>query len=66
MAEMPLKEVDKAEVLLILDNTIDIFLTSTEHAKRFPLPPDAFSRETPDCYGYPRPRPLRQAAGRLR
>jgi 7,8-dihydropterin-6-yl-methyl-4-(beta-D-ribofuranosyl)aminobenzene 5'-phosphate synthase len=45
MAEMPLKEVDKAEILLILDNTIDIFLTSTEHAKRFPLPPDAFSRE---------------------
>jgi 7,8-dihydropterin-6-yl-methyl-4-(beta-D-ribofuranosyl)aminobenzene 5'-phosphate synthase len=45
MAEMPLKEVDKAEILLILDNTIDIFLTSTEHAKRFPLPPDALSRE---------------------
>ena len=46
MAEMPLKEVDKAEILLILDNTIDIFLASTEQAKRFPLPPDALSRET--------------------
>jgi 7,8-dihydropterin-6-yl-methyl-4-(beta-D-ribofuranosyl)aminobenzene 5'-phosphate synthase len=45
MAEMRLKEVDKAEILLILDNTIDIFLASTEQAKRFPLP-DALSRET--------------------
>src|SRR5262247_2684734 len=46
MAEMPLKEVDKAEILIIVDNSIDIFLASTEHAKRFPLPPDALSRET--------------------
>src|SRR5262245_65218640 len=45
MAEMLLKEVDKAEILLILDNTIDIFLASTEQAKRFPLP-EALSRET--------------------
>jgi len=46
MAEMSLKEVDKAEILIIVDNSIDIFLASTEHAKRFPLPPDALSRET--------------------
>jgi 7,8-dihydropterin-6-yl-methyl-4-(beta-D-ribofuranosyl)aminobenzene 5'-phosphate synthase len=45
MAEMRLKEVDKAEILLILDNTIDILLASTEQAKRFPLP-DVLSRET--------------------
>ena len=45
MAEMQLKEVDKAEILLILDNTIDILLASTEQAKRFPLP-DTLSRET--------------------
>ncbi len=45
MAEMRLKEVDKAEILLILDNTIDILLASTQQAKRFPLP-DALSRET--------------------
>lgn len=45
MAEMRLKEVDKAEILLILDNTIDILLASTEQAKRFPLP-DSLSRET--------------------
>ena len=46
MTEMPLKEVDKAEILIILDNYIDIFLASTEHVKRFPLAPDALSRET--------------------
>jgi len=44
MAEMPLKEVDKAEILIIVDNFIDIFMASTEQAKRFP--PDALSRET--------------------
>ena len=46
MAEMRLKEVDKAEILMILDNTIDILMASTEQAKRFPLSPDALSRET--------------------
>jgi 7,8-dihydropterin-6-yl-methyl-4-(beta-D-ribofuranosyl)aminobenzene 5'-phosphate synthase len=46
MAEMPLKEVDKAEILIIVDNSIDIFLASTEHSKRFPLPPDVLTRET--------------------
>jgi len=41
---MPLKEVDKAEILTILDNTIDLLMASTEQAKRFPLPPDALTR----------------------
>jgi 7,8-dihydropterin-6-yl-methyl-4-(beta-D-ribofuranosyl)aminobenzene 5'-phosphate synthase len=46
MAEVPLQEVDKAEILMILDNSIDVLMASTEQARRFPLPPDAFSRET--------------------
>lgn len=46
MATMPLKEVDKAEILTILDNTIDLLMASTEQTKRFPLPPDALTRSS--------------------
>ena len=46
MATMPLREVDKVEILTVLDNTIDMLMTSTPQAKRFPLPPDALTRES--------------------
>ena len=46
MAIMPLKEVDKVEILTILDNNIDILMSGTEHAKRVPLPPDFYTRES--------------------
>jgi hypothetical protein len=36
MALMPLKQVDKVEILTILDNTIDILMADTPQAKRFP------------------------------
>ena len=46
MAVMPLKEVDKVEILTILDNNIDILMAGTEQAKRLPLPPDFYTRES--------------------
>lgn len=46
MATMPLKEVDKVEILTVLDNTIDLLLAGSEKVKRLPLPPDAFKRES--------------------
>ena len=45
MTGLPLREVDKVEILTVLDNTIDMLMTSTPQAKRFPLPPDALSRD---------------------
>ena len=44
---MPLKEVDRVEILTVLDNTVDVFLASTEQVKRLSLPPDVFTRESP-------------------
>ena len=46
MAIMPLKEVDKVEILTILDNNIDLLMDGTEQAKRFPLAPDLWTRES--------------------
>ena len=46
MATMPLREVDKVEILTVLDNTIDMLMAGTPQAKRFPLPPDALTRES--------------------
>src|SRR5262249_49013809 len=46
MAKMPLREVDKVEILTLLDNTIDILMAGTSQAKRFPLCSDALSRES--------------------
>ena len=46
MAIMPLKEVDKVEILTILDNNIDLLMAGTEQVKRLPLPPDALTRES--------------------
>jgi 7,8-dihydropterin-6-yl-methyl-4-(beta-D-ribofuranosyl)aminobenzene 5'-phosphate synthase len=45
MTTMPLKAVDKVEILTILDNTIDMLLADTDKAKRPPRRPDALSRE---------------------
>ena len=46
MATLRLKEVDEVEILTILDNTVDMLITGTPHAKRFPLRADALARET--------------------
>jgi 7,8-dihydropterin-6-yl-methyl-4-(beta-D-ribofuranosyl)aminobenzene 5'-phosphate synthase len=43
---MPLREVDKVEILTLLDNTIDILMADTPQAKRFPLRSDALTRES--------------------
>ena len=45
MATMPLRTVDRVQILTVLDNSIDMLLASTPQAKRLPLPPDALSRE---------------------
>ena len=45
MATIPLREADGIEILTVLDNTIDMMLAGTPKAKRFPLPPDAVTRE---------------------
>jgi hypothetical protein len=36
MATMPLKEVEKVEILTVLDNTIDLSLASSGKVKRLP------------------------------
>lgn len=46
MATMPLREVDKVEILTLLDNSLDLLMAGTEQVKRFPLPPDGFTRES--------------------
>src|SRR6266545_8297528 len=46
MPTMPLKEVDKAEILTILDNTIDMLLPDSTKVKRLPLRCDALTRES--------------------
>jgi 7,8-dihydropterin-6-yl-methyl-4-(beta-D-ribofuranosyl)aminobenzene 5'-phosphate synthase len=43
---MPLKEVDKVEILTILDNTIDMLLPDSSKVKRLPRSPDALTRES--------------------
>jgi len=45
MAPMPLREADGVEILTVLDNTIDMLMAGTTQAKRFPLHPDAITRE---------------------
>ncbi len=46
MPTMPLKEVDKVEILTILDNTIDLLLPDSNKVKRLPRSPDALTRES--------------------
>ncbi len=46
MSTMPLKEVDKVEILTVLDNTVDMLLPDAEKAKRPPRHSDAMTRES--------------------
>lgn len=46
MTTMPLKEVDKVEILTLLDNTVDLLLAGNEKVKRLPMTPDALTRES--------------------
>jgi len=46
MPTMPLKEVDKVEILTILDNTIDMLLPDGNKVKRLPRSSDAMTRES--------------------
>lgn len=45
MTTMPLKEVDKVEILTLLDNTIDALLPGTNKVKRMPAPSDWLTRD---------------------
>lgn len=42
-----LPEVDVAQVTLVMDNSIDVLMASTDVAKRFPLGPNPFERPQP-------------------
>lgn len=42
-----LTEVDSVEIVLVMDNSIDILLPSSENAKRFPLGPNPFDKPLP-------------------
>ena len=46
MPTMPLKEVDKVEILTILDNTVDMLLPDADKAKRPPRFADAMTRDS--------------------
>jgi hypothetical protein len=46
MATTPLREIDKVEILTVLDNKIDMLMASTLQVRRLPLPPDALTRES--------------------
>ena len=45
MATVRLREVDEVEILTVVDNTIDLLIAGTPHARRFPLRADALARE---------------------
>ena len=48
-----LSEVDEVRITLIVDNTFDMLLASTEQAKRYPLGPNPFERSLPIAeHGY--------------
>ena len=42
-----LSEVDGVQVTLVMDNSIDVLMASTEVAKRFPLGPNLFEDPQP-------------------
>jgi hypothetical protein len=42
---MPLLPVDRVEILTVLDNSIDVLLSSTEGIQRFSLSKDSMRRE---------------------
>lgn len=45
MATLTLREVERVEIVTVLDNTVDMLMAGTAQAKRFPLAADALSRE---------------------
>jgi len=42
---MPLQEIDKVEILTVVDNTIDMLMACSPLVERFPVLPDALTRE---------------------
>lgn len=44
---IPLQEVDEARITLVMDNAIDVLMSSTPVAKRLPLGPNPFERPAP-------------------
>ena len=46
-ATLPLLEVDQARITLVMDNTVDLLMASTDVAKRFPLGPNPAERSQP-------------------
>ena len=46
MTQQLLREVDSVEILTLVDNTVDLLMDQTPHARRFPVQPDAFVRES--------------------
>lgn len=46
-ASIPLPEVDAAKIKIVMDNSIDLLMTSTEVAQRLPLGPNPFERTSP-------------------
>src|SRR5260221_9808118 len=47
MHPIALPELDEAKITIIIDNSIDVLMASTEVAKRMPLGPNPFERTTP-------------------
>jgi len=47
MAAMQLREVDRVEILTILDNSIDLLLPGAENVQRLPFAPNLLTRENP-------------------
>ena len=47
MTAVPLKEVERVEILTILDNSIDLLLPSAQNVQRLPFSPDVLTRENP-------------------
>src|SRR5690242_4013008 len=44
---IPLREVDSVDVKILMDNTFDMLMTSTDVAKRARLGPNPFERQLP-------------------
>jgi 7,8-dihydropterin-6-yl-methyl-4-(beta-D-ribofuranosyl)aminobenzene 5'-phosphate synthase len=62
-----LSEVDAVEVTILMDNSIDLLMASTDVAKRLPLRPDTFNRPLPIAeHGFSALIDVRQADKRAR
>src|SRR5262245_16505980 len=50
---LKLNEVDEVQITIVVDNTFDMLLSSTDQAKRFPLRTNLFERPLPTAeHGY--------------